>query len=139
MNKGRTWWWLQQTEHILEQLWHVHSGKSSHCEIFEMIIRDPRFSSLIDHDKNHILWQYRWQGLSCIAIIESILYPVVKDYNILSPWRPCRTQHVVDYNTWLQGNSSGIQVVVVYNNCYHAAHYLPRIVVINYNCLFSLN
>jgi hypothetical protein len=58
-----------------EQLWHVHSGKSSHCEIVEMIIRDPRFSSLIYHDKNHILWQYRWQGLSCFAIIESILYP----------------------------------------------------------------
>jgi hypothetical protein len=38
-----------------EQLWHVHSGKSIHCEIFEMIIRDRRFSSLIDHDKNHIL------------------------------------------------------------------------------------
>jgi hypothetical protein len=33
------------------------------------------FGSLIDHDKDHILWQYRWQGLSCFAIIESILYP----------------------------------------------------------------
>jgi hypothetical protein len=61
--------------HILEQLWHVHSGKSSHCDIFEVITRDRRISSLIDHDKNHIVWQYRWQGLSCFAIIESILYP----------------------------------------------------------------
>ena len=74
MHDARTWWWLQQTEHIREQLWHVHSGKSSHCVIFEMIIRDPRHRSLIDHDKNHILWQYRWQRLSCFAIIESILY-----------------------------------------------------------------
>jgi hypothetical protein len=35
----------------------------------------------------------------------------------------------MEYNTWLQGNSSGIQVAIVYNNCYHGAHYL--VVVIN--------
>jgi len=32
------------------------NGNSSHCEIFEVITRDPRFGSLIDHDKNHNLW-----------------------------------------------------------------------------------
>ena len=40
MNEERTWWWLQQTG-------------------------GPRFGILIDHDKNHIIWQYRWQRLSC--------------------------------------------------------------------------
>jgi ABC-type Fe3+-siderophore transport system permease subunit len=31
------------------------------------------FGSLIDHDKNHILWQYRWQGLSYNFVVIIIM------------------------------------------------------------------